>query len=124
MPRLENHRTPTTVYSSETTFDDVARYCIVLPRALPVQRFLLAAYLGSWSAVSTAAVVNFDLWKRCYYPNVRDRLIAKVCTAYLVSGHRDVHVSTFVIEVICLRRVSREKCYSLRFYPAFVILPF
>ena len=78
VPGLQNHRTATTVCVPDTKFNDVARYRILLPPTLPVQRYLLAAYHGSWSGISAAAVVTFELWKRYYYPNIRDQLVAKV----------------------------------------------
>jgi C2 domain-containing protein 3 len=46
-----------------------------------VQRYLLAAYSGSWTSVSSipgSGGVPFELWRRYYYPNVRDQLVAKV----------------------------------------------
>ena len=86
VPGLQNHRTATTVYVPDTKFNDMARYRIVLPPTLPVQRFLLAAYHGSWSGMSTAAAVTFELWKRYYYPNIRDQLIAKVLSRLLGRG--------------------------------------
>lgn len=72
---------------ADTNFNDVARYRIVLPSSLPVQRYLLAAYHGSWAGtgMSAAASVTFELWKRHYYPNIRDQLIAKVFLIIFMS---------------------------------------
>ncbi|XP_028397672.1 C2 domain-containing protein 3-like isoform X2 [Dendronephthya gigantea] len=77
LPGLQSHRTATTACVPNTNFNDVARYRIVLPPSLPVQRYLLAAYHGSWSGSGMSAVVTFELWKRYYYPNIRDQLVAK-----------------------------------------------
>ena len=78
VPGLHNHRTSTTLCIPDTTFNDIARHTIVLPQSLPVQRYLLAAYHGSWSSIATAPGITFELWKRHYYPNIRDQLVAKV----------------------------------------------
>lgn len=80
VPELKSHRTATTVCFPDTNLNDVARFRIVLPSRLPIQRFLLAAYHGSWSSTSSVAAVTFELWTRCYYPNIRDKLVAKVAT--------------------------------------------
>ena len=82
IPSLKSHRTATTLCVPEPSFHDVARHIFVLRQGFPVQRHLLAAFTGSWvghAGVPGSGSVPFELWRRYYYPNARDQLVAKVC---------------------------------------------
>lgn len=78
---LQPHRTPTTLCLPDPVFHDAARHTFKLPCGFPVQKHLLAAFTGSKVAVpsvSGSGGVPFELWRRYYYPNIRDQMVAKV----------------------------------------------
>lgn len=81
IPNLQPHRTPTTLCVPEPVFHDVARHTFKLPQGFPVQKHLLAAFTGSWVALPSipgSGGVPFEVWRRYYYPNIRDQMVAKV----------------------------------------------
>ena len=64
------HRTPTVLCIPDPVLDQSQRHTLPLPPGRPVQHVLLAAYPSHG--------VPFEVWKRFYYPNIRDQLVAKV----------------------------------------------
>lgn len=81
IPKLQPHRTPTTLCVPDPSFHDVARHALKLPQGIPVQKHLLAAFTGSWvsaPSIPGSGGVPFELWRRYYYPNIRDQMVAKV----------------------------------------------
>lgn len=81
LPGLKAYHTCTTLCVPDPSFQDTTRHSFVLPSGVPVQRYLLAAYSGSWTSMSSipgSGSIAFELWRRYYYPNVRDQLVAKV----------------------------------------------
>ena len=67
---LHSFRTSTTLCVPDPSFEHEARHSLALSTHCPVQRELMAA--------CGADGVPFELWRRFYYPNIRDQLIAKV----------------------------------------------
>lgn len=85
IPNLQPHRTPTTLCVPDPAFHDVARHAFKLPAGFPVQKHLLAAFTGSWVAAPSipgSGGVPFELWRRYYYPNIRDQMVAKVQSSF------------------------------------------
>ena len=72
---LQPHCTSTTLCVPDPSFGHEACHSLALPGGCPVQRELMVA--------CGAGGVPFELWRRFYYPNVRDiaidQLIARVC---------------------------------------------
>ena len=64
------HRTPTVLCIPDPVLDQSKCHTLPLPPGRPVQHVLLAAYPSHG--------VPFEVWKRFYYPNTRDQLVAKV----------------------------------------------
>ena len=89
LPRLCTHRTSSTLCVPDPSFHDVARHTFILPAGVPVQKHLLAAFSGSWVSApqgTRSGVMTFELWRRFYYPNVRDQLVAKVSYVIFCKG--------------------------------------
>ena len=68
---LQPFRTDMTLCVPNPTFTHETRHSLLLPSTHPVQRAVMRACGGS-------SGVPFELWRRFYYPNIRDQLIAKV----------------------------------------------
>ena len=93
IPILQPHRTPTTLCVPDPAFHDVTRHAFKLPQGFPVQRHLLAAFTGARLAATSvpgSGGVPFELWRRYYYPNIRDQMVAKV-GCYLDSIRITLH---------------------------------
>jgi len=69
---LHPYRTGTTLCMPNPAFNYETRHTFLLPQTCPLQRELMGA-CGSGG-------VPFELWRRFYYPNIRDQLVAKVHT--------------------------------------------
>ena len=68
---LQPFRTDMTLCVPNPTFSHDSRHSLTLPPSHPVQRAFITTCQPSGG-------VTFELWRRFYYPNIRDQLIAKV----------------------------------------------
>ena len=68
---LQPFRTDMTLCVPNPSFNHETRHTLVLPLAHPVQRAVMMA-------CGSSGAIPFELWRRFYYPNIRDQLIAKV----------------------------------------------
>ena len=67
---LHPHRTNTALCTPDPSFSHETRHILTLPADTPVQKALMSCY--------RAGGMGIELWKRFYYPNIRDQLVAKV----------------------------------------------
>lgn len=67
---LYPYRTSTVLCTPDPSFSHEARHILILPVDVPVQKALMSCY--------RAGGMGIELWKRFYYPNIRDQLVAKV----------------------------------------------
>ena len=67
---LHPYRTSTTLCTPDPSFSHETKHILTLPVDTPVQKALMACY--------RAGGMGIELWKRFYYPNIRDQLVAKV----------------------------------------------
>ena len=67
---LYPYRTSTTLCTPDPSFSHETKHILALPLNSPVQKALMSCY--------RAGGMGIELWKRFYYPNIRDQLIAKV----------------------------------------------
>lgn len=68
---LQPYCTETSLCVPEPTFDHTTKHTLTLNPEFPLQKVLI-------KACSSNGGVPFELWRRFYYPNIRDQLIAKV----------------------------------------------
>ncbi|XP_075706126.1 LOW QUALITY PROTEIN: C2 domain-containing protein 3 [Rhinoderma darwinii] len=68
-------RTAATLCVPDPVFNDRQSHSLVAPSDTPVQRLLLRAF--SMQGLSAGGGMNFEIWCRYYYPNVRDQIVAK-----------------------------------------------
>ena len=74
--QLYPYRTNTSLCTPEPSFSHETRHILTLPMDYPVQKTLMETY--------RAGGMSVELWKRFYYPNIRDQLVAKVHLNYSV----------------------------------------
>ncbi|EDV24849.1 uncharacterized protein TRIADDRAFT_56176 [Trichoplax adhaerens] len=72
---LTTHRSPTTLYVPNASFQHLVKHNYMLPESIPLQKQLMKAFGSPYK--DDGATVAFELWRRFYYPNVRDQLVAK-----------------------------------------------
>ncbi|XP_013000759.1 C2 domain-containing protein 3 isoform X3 [Cavia porcellus] len=92
-------RTATTLCIPDPIFNSEHHHTLLLPTEVPVQRLLLSAF--SAHSLMPGGGVQFEIWCRYYYPNVRDQMVAKgtlplsrIC-AMVTRHHEDVGIQTF-----------------------------
>ncbi|XP_070762183.1 C2 domain-containing protein 3 [Enoplosus armatus] len=72
---LKLFRTTTTLCVPDPVFGHTETHVLLAPEGVPVQRLLLSSL--SRQGQSSGRGVQFEVWCRYYYPNVRDQLVAK-----------------------------------------------
>ncbi|XP_075956209.1 C2 domain-containing protein 3 [Anarhichas minor] len=72
---LKPFRTTTTLCVPDPVFGHTETHVLLAPEGVPVQRLLLSSL--SSQGLSSGGGVQFEVWCRYYYPNVRDQLVAK-----------------------------------------------
>ncbi|KAL1774412.1 C2 domain-containing protein 3 [Sigmodon hispidus] len=97
---LKPFRTSTTLCVPDPIFNSEHHHCLLLPNEVPVQRLLLSAF--SSQGLGPAGGVQFEIWCRYYYPNVRDQMVAKgtlplsrICAMVTMQHREDVGVHNF-----------------------------
>ena len=70
---LHPYRTGTTLCVPSPPFSHTTRHTLLLDSGEPVQKYVMAACGGG-----LGGGVPFELWRRYYYPNIRDQLVARV----------------------------------------------
>ncbi|XP_072320538.1 C2 domain-containing protein 3 [Eucyclogobius newberryi] len=72
---LKSFRTTTTLCIPDPLFGHTERHVLLAPEGVPIQKVLLSSL--SCQGLSGGGGVQFEVWCRYYYPNVRDQLVAK-----------------------------------------------
>ncbi|TNN01658.1 hypothetical protein fugu_011040 [Takifugu bimaculatus] len=72
---LKPFRTTTTLCVPDPVFGHTETHVLQAPDGMPVQRLLLSSLSGQ--GLGSGGGVQFEVWCRYYYPNVRDQLVAK-----------------------------------------------
>ncbi|XP_028320437.1 C2 domain-containing protein 3 isoform X2 [Gouania willdenowi] len=74
---LRSFRTTTTLCVPDPVFGHTETHVLLAPEGVPVQRLLLSSL--SSQGLSNGGGIQFEVWCRYYYPNVRDQLVARGC---------------------------------------------
>ncbi|XP_029922696.1 C2 domain-containing protein 3 [Myripristis murdjan] len=72
---LKQFRTATALCVPDPIFGHSETHVLLAPEGVPVQRLLLSSL--SSQGLASGGGVQFEVWCRYYYPNVRDQLVAK-----------------------------------------------
>ncbi|XP_032709003.1 C2 domain-containing protein 3 isoform X10 [Lontra canadensis] len=97
---LKPFRSATTLCVPDPIFNSEHHHSLLLPSDVPVQRLLLSAF--SAQGLVPGGGVQFEIWCRYYYPNVRDQVVAKgtlplsrICAMITMQHREDVGIQTF-----------------------------
>uniref|UniRef100_A0A1A8J5Z0 C2 calcium-dependent domain containing 3 n=2 Tax=Nothobranchius kuhntae TaxID=321403 RepID=A0A1A8J5Z0_NOTKU len=72
---LKPFRTTTTLCVPDPVFGHTETHVLLAPEGVPVQKLLLSSL--SSRGLKSGGGVQFEVWCRYYYPNVRDQLVAR-----------------------------------------------
>ncbi|XP_053756055.1 C2 domain-containing protein 3 isoform X4 [Panthera pardus] len=97
---LKPFRSATTLCVPDPIFNSEHHHSLLLPAEVPVQRLLLSVF--SAQGPMPGGGVQFEIWCRYYYPNVRDQMVARgtlplsrICAMVTMQHHEDVGIQTF-----------------------------
>ncbi|KAB1272218.1 C2 domain-containing protein 3 [Camelus dromedarius] len=99
---LKPFRSATTLYVPDPIFNSEHHHSLLLPAEVPVQRLLLSAF--SARGLVPGGGVQFEIWCRYYYPNVREQMVARgtlplsrLCAIVTMQHRNDVEIQTFTL---------------------------
>ncbi|NWX04320.1 C2CD3 protein, partial [Caloenas nicobarica] len=101
---LKPFRTATTLCVPDPVFNDEHHHSLVVPADVPVQRLLVGAFTAPGAA---GGGIQFEVWCRYYYPNVRDQLVAKgmlplsrLCAMVTMQQREEIGIQTFNLPLV------------------------
>uniref|UniRef100_A0A2K6T2X3 C2 domain containing 3 centriole elongation regulator n=1 Tax=Saimiri boliviensis boliviensis TaxID=39432 RepID=A0A2K6T2X3_SAIBB len=110
---LKPFRTATTLCVPDPIFNSDHHHSLLLPAEVPVQRLLLSAF--SAQGVVPGGGVQFEVWYRYYFPNVRDQIVAKgtlplsrICAMVTTQHREDVGIQTFNLPLTSMIEDRKE----------------
>ncbi|NWS17998.1 C2CD3 protein, partial [Pachyramphus minor] len=102
--KLKPFRTATTLCVPDPIFNDEHHHSLVVPADVPVQRLLVNVFMASGVA---GGGIQFEVWCRYYYPNVRDQLVAKgtlplsrLCAMVTMQHREEIGIQTFNLPLV------------------------
>ncbi|XP_068786907.1 C2 domain-containing protein 3 isoform X3 [Struthio camelus] len=109
---LKAFRTATTLCIPDPIFHDERRHSLLVPADVPVQRLLVSAFMAPGMA---GGGIQFEVWCRYYYPNVRDQMVAKgtlplsrVCAMVTMQHREEIGIQTFNLPLVPRTDSSEE----------------
>ncbi|XP_037989770.1 C2 domain-containing protein 3 isoform X2 [Motacilla alba alba] len=101
---LKPFRTATTLCVPDPIFNDEHHHSLLVPADVPVQRLLGSAFMAPGAA---GGGMQFEVWCRYYYPNVRDQLVAKgslplsrLCAMVTLQHREEIGIQTFSLPLV------------------------
>ncbi|NXB73353.1 C2CD3 protein, partial [Donacobius atricapilla] len=101
---LKPFRTAATLCVPDPIFNDEHHHSLVVPADVPVQRLLVSAFMAPGAA---GGGIQFEVWCRYYYPNVRDQLVAKgtlplsrLCAMVTLQHREEIGIQTFNLPLV------------------------
>ncbi|XP_059726637.1 C2 domain-containing protein 3 isoform X3 [Haemorhous mexicanus] len=109
---LKPFRTATTLCVPDPIFNDEHHHSLLVPADVPVQRLLVSAFMAPGAA---GGGIQFEVWCRYYYPNVRDQLVAKgalplsrLCAMVTLQHREEIGIQTFNLPLVPRSDSSEE----------------
>ncbi|XP_014744189.1 PREDICTED: C2 domain-containing protein 3 isoform X6 [Sturnus vulgaris] len=109
---LKPFRTATTLCVPDPIFNDEHHHSLSVPADVPVQRLLVSAFMAPGAA---GGGIQFEVWCRYYYPNVRDQLVAKgalplsrLCAMVTLQHREEIGIQTFNLPLVPRTGSSEE----------------
>ncbi|KAM9263364.1 C2 domain-containing protein 3 [Cariama cristata] len=110
--KLKPFRTATTLCVPDPVFNDEHHHSLLVPADVPVQRLLVSAFMAPGAA---GGGIQFEVWCRYYYPNVRDQLVAKgtlplsrLCAMVTMQHREEIGIQTFNLPLVPRTDSSEE----------------
>ncbi|NWH40327.1 C2CD3 protein, partial [Chloropsis hardwickii] len=111
---LKPFRTATTLCVPDPIFNDEHHHSLLVPADVPVQRLLVSAFMAPGAA---GGGIQFEVWCRYYYPNVRDQLVARgalplsrLCAMVTLQHREEIGIQTFNLPLVPRTDSSEEFC--------------
>ncbi|NWV67862.1 C2CD3 protein, partial [Malurus elegans] len=109
---LKPFRTATTLCVPDPIFNDEHHHSLLVPAHVPVQRLLVSAFMAPGAA---GRGMQFEVWCRYYYPNVRDQLVARgalplsrLCAMVTMQHREEIGIQTFNLPLVPRTDSSEE----------------
>ncbi|KAM9602112.1 C2 domain-containing protein 3 isoform 1-T2 [Morphnus guianensis] len=110
--KLKAFRTATTLCVPDPVFNDEHHHSLSVPADVPVQRLLVSAFVAPGAA---GGGIQFEVWCRYYYPNVRDQMVAKgtlplsrLCAMVTMQHREEIGLQTFNLPLVPRTDSSEE----------------
>ncbi|NWX12027.1 C2CD3 protein, partial [Aegotheles bennettii] len=110
--KLKPFRTATALCVPDPIFHDEHQHSLLVPADVPVQRLLVGAFMAPGAA---AGGIQFEVWCRYYYPNVRDQMVAKgtlplsrLCAMVTMQHREEIGIQTFNLPLVPRTDSSEE----------------
>ncbi|XP_074716661.1 C2 domain-containing protein 3-like isoform X1 [Strix uralensis] len=110
--KLKSFRTATTLCVPDPIFNDEHHHSLLVPADVPVQRLLVSTFMASGVA---GGGIQFEVWCRYYYPNVRDQMVAKgtlplsrLCALVTMQHREEIGIQTFNLPLVPRTGSSEE----------------
>ncbi|XP_010219395.1 PREDICTED: C2 domain-containing protein 3, partial [Tinamus guttatus] len=110
--KLKAFRTATTLCIPDPIFHDEHHHSLSVPAHVPVQRILVGAFTAPGMS---AGGIQFEVWCRYYYPNVRDQMVAKgtlplsrLCAMVTMQHREEIGIQTFNLPLVPKTNSSKE----------------
>ncbi|XP_033916022.1 C2 domain-containing protein 3 [Melopsittacus undulatus] len=110
--KLRPFRTATTLCVPDPVFNDEHHHSLLVPADVPVQRLLVSAFTAPGVA---GGGIQFEVWCRYYYPNVRDQVVAKgtlplsrLCAMVTMQHREEIGIQTFNLPLVPRTDSSEE----------------
>ncbi|XP_068274997.1 C2 domain-containing protein 3 isoform X2 [Nyctibius grandis] len=102
--KLKPFRTATTLCVPDPVFNDERHHSLLVPADVPVQRLLVSAFMTPGGA---GGGIQFEVWCRYYYPNVRDQMVAKgtlplsrLCAMVTMQHREEIGIQSFNLPLV------------------------
>ncbi|OXB70069.1 UNVERIFIED_CONTAM: hypothetical protein H355_002819, partial [Colinus virginianus] len=102
--KLKPFRTAATLCVPDPVFSDEHHHSLLVPADVPVQRLLVSAFMAPGAA---GGGIQFEVWCRYYYPNVRDQMVAKgtlplsrLCAMITMQHREEIGIQTFNLPLV------------------------
>ncbi|XP_066846148.1 C2 domain-containing protein 3 isoform X2 [Anser cygnoides] len=110
--KLKPFRTATALCVPDPVFNDERHHSLLVPADVPVQRLLVGAFMAPGAV---GGGIQFEVWCRYYYPNVRDQMVAKgtlplsrLCAMVTMQHREQIDIQTFNLPLVPRTDSSEE----------------
>ncbi|XP_010073077.1 PREDICTED: C2 domain-containing protein 3, partial [Pterocles gutturalis] len=110
--KLKPFRTATTLCVPDPVFNDEHHHSLLVTADVPVHTLLVSTFMSPGAA---GGGIQFEVWCRYYYPNVRDQMVAKgtlplsrLCAMVTMQHREEIGIQTFNLPLVPRTDSSEE----------------